>query len=169
MLRPLLALALAALAVSTVQGQGFGRLDNLEAKGAAYAYARAGEATTRVYVGGDVQAPGLYDVSTTIDMSGVLALAGGLGVRPADDQFVRQSWVRLYRIENGQRRLAFEAEMSVFLAQTTPPPTLKDGDVIEVYTQQRRRYGWRDNVVLVGAATGLLTIVLQVIALATAN
>ncbi|MFN3597254.1 MAG: SLBB domain-containing protein [Rubricoccaceae bacterium] len=163
----LVALALFALAPAA-HAQQFGRVDDRETNVTSYYYHYLpGESTTRVYVWGTVRAPGLYEVSSGTDMGELLALAGGpiAGALPAEIE--RTMRVRLYRAEGAGRTLLYDALIEDFLAAPGRYPDLRDGDIVEVETQDRRRWGWRDTATIIGSSAGLAAVLLQILSIAT--
>ena len=158
--RALLLLALYASTLpASASAQVFGRLDNLEARGATYVYARPGEPTIRVSVLGTVGAPGLYEVNPSFDMATLLAFAGGIPVPVASDNVEHRTTVRLVRGET--RSVVFEGDWSAALE--APSVGLEDGDQLVVRQEQRRVYGWRDNLALVSVGASLITVTLQIV------
>jgi hypothetical protein len=121
-----------------------------------YFYAKPNELTHVVSVVGFVQRPGRYEVSTTIDVYNLLALAGG----PSVDGTL--SDIRITRFAEVDGKIRWR-ELRLNLEDLTGmnPQDLKvlAGDIIRV-----ERSGWsgfRDALVIVGAAALVVSATAQ--------
>jgi hypothetical protein len=158
-----LVLLLAALPATA---QEFGRIDEIKNTSQAYfVHAVPGEATIRVFVWGTVRLPGTYEVGTASNLGDVLSLAGGpllTPLRQTDAIDVdRTISIRLYRLEGDRRIVLYEAPLDEMVAATEPYPVLREGDVIEVQTDEveTRRWTWRETLTIVGAvATSVIAV-----------
>jgi len=119
-----------------------------------YTFARPGQNTIEVLVLGGGQS-GIYEIGENIDLGQLIALAGGGGGGGRRSKIK----VHFFRVEGGERRKVFEEEIGKF-ASRSQYPSLQDGDVVRIETNQR--FDWRDGLristTLLGLATTLLTI-----------
>jgi len=117
-----------------------------------YTFARPGQNTIEVLVLGGGRS-GIYEIGDDIDLGQLMALAGTSG---GGDTKIK---VHLLRPENGERRKILEEEIGKF-ASRSQYPSLQDGDVIRIETNQR--FDWRDGLristTILSLATTLLTI-----------
>ena len=142
-----------------VQAQTYGRLEGLEARGAAYVYAKPGEPTIRVSVTGDVRAPGIYEVNESFDLSTILAFAGGVVSLPEQEYLMQRTVVRLVR--GAERTIVYEGEWTAM--QTATSIRLADGDQVQARLYTRRVRTWRDDAPLYGLGISAGLVVLQII------
>jgi len=126
---------------------------DIRTEGTSYrVFARPGENTVQVYVLGDLGQPGVYSVGADTELAQLVALTGGPGgtTRGRSD-----TTIRLYRAENGQRELIYEAELDEFIERSDVHPDLQSGDILQVETIQREGFGWRDGLRILTAAASL--------------
>jgi hypothetical protein len=122
-----------------------------------YFYAKPNELTHIVSVVGNVQRPGRYEVSTTIDVYNLLALAGG----PSVDGTL--SDIRITRFAEVDGRIRWrELRLNLEDLTNVNPQELKvmAGDIVRV-----ERSGWsgfRDALVIVGAAALVVSATAQI-------
>lgn len=136
-------------------GQGVG--GGLETSGTSYyTFARPGQNTIEVLILGDVGRSGLYRIGEDTDLAQLMALSGGTGTGNQGN-----TTIRLYRPDNGQRDLIFEADLDEFIARSGAVPALEEGDVIRVRT--REGFNWRDALRIVTAVSSLTWTVLRIV------
>lgn len=147
------------LATAPCDAWGQNRPGEMRTDGSSYhMFARPGQNTIQVLVLGDVGQPGMYEIGEGLDLAQLLALSGGPGLqRSARNR--SETTLRLYRPQDGQRELIFEAEMEGFMREREAYPSLRQGDVFQVETVERERFGWRDALrILTAAATVTFSI-----------
>ena len=143
---------------SQANAQEVGRVGSVEAQGVPYfVFAEVGEPTIRVYVissGGS----GIYEVGAETRFDELLALAS-IAPPPGGAQTRQKTIVRLYHQEQGRRALVLEAQIEDLL-QRDPNnyPELNDGDFLQVETQVKSRFGWRDAFRLTTTLTSMVTL-----------
>ena len=167
-MRAAIILIVLALPVVPVKAQTFGEVEDRQTNVPSYFFhVFPGEATIQVHVWGTVRAPGIYTVGEGATMGDILSLAGGPLLGPIQDNDERIVTVRLMRETDGSRMVAYEAELDTMVREPAAYPVLQGGDVLQVETHQIRGRTFRDTLTVVGAAAGLIAIVLQVINLST--
>lgn len=105
----------------------------------------------RITVWGAVNAPGLYEVGEDYAIDDVLSLAGGPTLRPLPSNVRRTVTITLYRAQ-GTAESVYSATLEEFVRNPGDHPELQDGDVIEVETQERNLFTYRDVLTIVGVA-----------------
>ena len=105
----------------------------------------------RITVWGSVNAPGLYEVGEDYEIDDVLSLAGGPTLRPLPSNVRRTVTITLYRA-SGTAESVYRATLEEFVRNPAGHPDLQDGDVIEVETQERNLFTYRDVLTIVGVA-----------------
>jgi hypothetical protein len=172
----LLAAGLLAGGVTTAQGQGFGRIQEMrENSNVAYFYhAQPGEATVQVSVWGTIPATGIYEVPDSTDLDKLLTMAGGIPIGTRQEgQKAQRFTVRVYRpsADGGSatarpdkaRTLLFEARVDSMLTGQTTYPLLRDDDVVVVEAvQPRPPFTWRDVISIVSSAGTLVLLGLRI-------
>lgn len=154
------ALAFALLAVLTcatarpAEAQPrFGTIEERQSNAPGYFfYALPGEGTIRVSVWGGVRSPGSYVVGVGADMEEVMSLAGGPLLAPREERQDRTTTVRLYRLEEEVRVLAYEGTIGDLIREPGGYPPLQDDDIVEVEVVEKTRWTFRDTVTVIGAA-----------------
>ncbi len=122
-------------------GQEFRQFSDVTADGTSYhIFAKEGEATVQVMLLGAIGSPGIYVISTKIELDELIALAGGTPLTSSATEDITIT-IRLFHEGNGRRELAYEARAEEMLREPGLMPPLQDGDVItiESYTKERRR------------------------------
>ena len=112
-------------------------------------YVEPGAPTSRVQVMGTVQEPGLYVVNAGLDLSTLLALAGGPVLRERRRADLRKSVVRLYRPAQDRSNPIFEHELTELRGTFTEAPAVQDGDIVTVEVIERSRFGLREALTIV--------------------
>ena len=141
----LLLAATMVLMVSPVCAQEFDRLGDITSSGTSYhVFARSGEATVQVLVLGDGGSSGIYEVGEGTDLSELLVLTGGAGLRSPQRGETREVTVRLFRREGGSRTNIYEARLEDMLRSPGTYPQLVDGDLLEVESVMRQRIKWTE-------------------------
>ena len=113
-----------------------------------YRHHMPGEATIQVQVSGNVVSPGLYEVADETDLRRLLALAGGPQVDIRNPDSDRRVELRLVRPERG---LVYGALLADAAANPSRIPPLCSDDALLVEVVDRRQFGWRDGLTVVGA------------------
>ncbi len=125
-----------------------------------YYFAKPNELTIIVNVIGFVQKPGRYEISSTIDLINLLALAGG----PTPDGAMNDVKItRLATVGSRYERKEFEINLDKLSTLSAAELALQPGDIIQV-----ERTGWstfRDVFGVVVSAAILTTAIAQVISL----
>lgn len=131
-----------------VAGPALGqRFSEYEVSGTSYrVFARPGQNTIQVLVIGNGGQSGLYKIGADTDLARLLALSGG-----ASGGGRTETTIRLYRPQDGQRELVFEAELNRLIEESGSSPALQAGDVIQIESVERRGFGWRDALQIVTA------------------
>lgn len=141
--------------------QTFGRVGDIEARGTSYhVYARPGDATVQVLVMG--LGGGIYEVTDGTRLDELLALVGGATgpeVGTQDPTISLRTTVRLYRGEEGNRSLIYEAPLEQVLLETDLHPRLIDGDLFLIETIRRNRFNWRDGFRIVSGLASLALLI----------
>lgn len=114
-----------------------------------YRHHLPGEATIQVQVEGGVVNPGLYEIADETDLRRLLALAGGPRVDVRDRESERRVELRLIRPERG---LIYGALLADAAANPAVIPALRHDDALIVEVVERRRFGWRDAISVLGGA-----------------
>jgi protein involved in polysaccharide export with SLBB domain len=121
-------------------------------------YARPNDITIIVNVIGAVQKPGRYEISKSIDLVNLIALAGG-PLPDGSSDIVKIT--RLVESERGTKLKTFEVDLSDISKLTASELTLQPGDILQI-----SRTGWVTArtvfEVFVGAAV-IVTAVSQVV------
>lgn len=150
------------------QAQEFGRLEEMKERTnvAYFFHARPGQATVQVQVWGTVPQPGIYEVADTTALDELLTMAGGAPIRPRQsNEDPDRITVRLYRTEQGERTLLYEARIDSILTGKTNPPELRDKDVLTVETVQPTNFTWRDALSLSSVALNLAVLFVRILRL----
>lgn len=113
------------------------------------------EPEARVSVWGAVRVPGLYEVGPGFGPAAVLSLAGGPLLPALRDNDSRTVTVRYLQ----GNEPAFEGDLDAFYRASSTLPMPRDGDVIEVTVRERRGFGYRDAISIVGAAAGVASAI----------
>jgi hypothetical protein len=151
-------LVLIGLFAWPAQAQEFGRVNKIQADGTAYhVFAQAGEATIQVLVLGAVNA-GIYEVRVGTDLEQLIALTGTSMTPGGAGESIKYT-VRLFRDEDGRRKLLYEAPLEKMLVSSAEYPALREGDVLMVEGISKARFGWRDALTIL---TSLTTVALLV-------
>ncbi|MEM6327851.1 MAG: hypothetical protein AAF791_12095 [Bacteroidota bacterium] len=132
-----------------------------------YYFAQPAELTKRISVWGTVRSPGTYFVRRTVDLEGILSLAGGPSLSPRQEDVDRVVTIRVYRLENDQRILAYEETLVDMIAEPGAYPELLEGDVVEVETVEDRQWTFRDTVTVVGAVATTIVAIERLVNLAS--
>ncbi|HEX8386518.1 MAG TPA: SLBB domain-containing protein [Rubricoccaceae bacterium] len=161
----LTALVLAVAALAPARAQELRPTDERVSTAPGYfTYFLPGERTSQVSVLGTVRAPGFYLVSAGTDLSELLALAGGPNLEATSPDFERTVTIRLYRATNGlSRELLYERTAEAFTRDAEGYPIVVDGDMLEVTTFERARWGWRDSLTVAGGAATVVIAVIQIV------
>lgn len=144
-------------ASSLLPAQSFTRMDETTTNTAYFFYARPGDPTIQVWVWG-VQAPGLYEIRSDVNVGQVLTMAGGPPLQTREQRMRVNSILKVYRGGVGERALIYDARLEDVLARADYPP-LQDGDVLVLETLTRRLLSWRDVVQVAAAASTLVLLV----------
>ena len=110
----------------------------------------AARQVARVTVWGAVNTPGLYEVGSGYDLEDVLSLAGGPRLGPLLDNTRRTVEIAVYRAGGPGSGPIYEASLEEFVSNPAGHPDLRDGDVVEVTTRERRGWTGRDTLTLMG-------------------
>jgi hypothetical protein len=124
-------------------------------------FARPGEPTITLYLWGAVGNTGIWRVERNIDLIELLSVAGipGLG---APEQEVRQTFLlQIYRGNASERTLVFEEKIeSLIGGRPGDIPSLRDGDIVAIKTETRRRLGLQFWLEALRTTTSLLSLYL---------
>ena len=143
-----------------VQAQRFGRLDDLNTNVTTYYhFAQPGEATIQVFVLG-AGLPGLYEIGEGTDLGSLFILAGGSGLDRQQAGVRRRVTIRLFKENMPQRTLAYEASLADLLATPGTYPSLEDRDILQVEIIEKRRFSWRDGLVIL-TSLGTLALIVE--------
>jgi hypothetical protein len=152
---------LAAAGAETLQAQTFGRAGDVESVGTAYrVFTRPGEATVQILVMG--LGGGIYEVGESTRLDELLALIGGaqgVEIGQQSSAFTRETTVRLYRLNAGERTLIYEAPIEQMLLEPGQHPALRDGDFFAIEIVNRDRLNWRDGLRLLSSVGTLVLVI----------
>jgi len=153
----MLVLSTAVPQISSSQGLG---LD----QGFVNRYAPPGSSTIQVYIWGSVATPGIWRIQPSLDLVELLSAVRVTGVGQDQPGFNQQVRLRIYRTTGGDRREIYEERLDNVLAEGASYPTLQEGDVLEVETQQRRSFLEKTRTItgLVGSAASLILLYLRI-------
>lgn len=124
-------------------------------------YARPGYATITVYIWGSVSAPGPWRFESDIDLIELLSVVGVPGVGTADAGFTQTNTVKIFRKEDGERRLLYEEDVAVILTSEPSYPTLQRDDILIVETRRKPRLSFQTVASYVGTLSSLLLLYLR--------
>jgi len=161
-------LAYAVLAILTTYATphiSYGQdLNSGSEQGLVNRYAPPGSSTIQVYIWGSVGSSGIWRIEPSLDLIELLSAAGVTGIGQAETGFDQSISLRIYRTIEGTRRMIYEENLENVLSQGASYPSLQDGDVLEVRTQQRRKLleGIRFITGLVGSAASLALLYLRI-------
>lgn len=131
-----------------------------------YRYAEPGQATMDVSVWGSVRTPGVYQIRPGTDLLQLLTYAGGptaASVQSTREE--RTTYVRLSRVVDGRRVLAYDGLLDDLITAQGPLPELQQDDVLSVEVSVRQRFGWRDGLQIFSSVGTVAVIVLNIIRL----
>ncbi len=155
--------AILAACLLAAPGLSYAQVDEPDSRRVAFfRYVEPGQATMRISVWGNVDAPGRYEVQAGTDMLELLSLAGG----PSDR--LRRSNERLYttvvltRKTETSLSVIFEAPLVDLTTGVTAYPSLQDEDLLKVDTVINRTFDWRDGITVLGGLATLTLLVLRV-------
>lgn len=128
-----------------------------------YRFARPGQATMRVYIWGQIGQPGIWEVARDTDLIELLSAARVPGVGTDQPEVREVTMLTLYRRQEGggPRQQVYAQPLEQVVAAGEPPPRLQEGDVIQLQTQQRSRFSFRDVTQYVGVASSMVLLVLR--------
>lgn len=110
----------------------------------------AARQVARVTVWGSVNTPGLYEVGSGYDLEDVLSLAGGPRLGTLVDNARRTVEIAVWRAGGPGSGPIYEVSLEEFVSNPAGHPDLRDGDVIEVTTREKRGWTGRDTLTLLG-------------------
>lgn len=126
-----------------------------------YKYADPSDITIEVKVWGVARNPGLYEVPQGTRLSVLLSLAGGPsgGVRARENRYT--SVVRLFRQQpDGSQILVLDRTLENEMFITDEDPVVMHGDMLVMEEISKRRFDWRDGL-LVATSVGTLLLLTQ--------
>lgn len=146
-----------------VPGTSYAQVQNPETRRVAfYRYVEPGQATMRISVWGNVDAPGRYEVQAGTDLLELLSLAGGPSDRLRRSNETLRTSVVLSRKTDTSLSIVFEAPLSDLTTGLTPYPPLQDEDLLRIDTVISRSFNWRDGLTILGALTTSALLVLRI-------
>lgn len=128
----------------------------------AYEYAQRGATTIDVYVWGAVGRPGIWKVESDIDLIELLSVAQVPGVGQQDPSITQRVRLRIYRMEGGKRRTVYSQQLDLILASGEEYPSLQEGDIVEIVTQRRQRFGLQGVSQIIGTAASLSLLIIRI-------
>lgn len=151
-------LAMGMLALPTTS---YAQADEPETRRVAfYRYVEPGQATMRISIWGNVDAPGRYEVQAGTDLLELLSLAGGPTDRLQRSNETLRTSVVLSRKTDMSLSIIFEAPLIDLTTGLTSYPSLQDEDLLKIDTMVSRSFDWRDGITVLG---GLATVTLLVL------
>ena len=117
-----------------------------------YVYHQPGEATIQVSVEGAVRNPGLYEVAVGTDLSRLLALTGGASYDARESNLSQRVEVRLFRPAEG---VVYATTTADIAANPGAYPPLREGDSVIVDVIRKRKFGWQEAGIIVGAVSAV--------------
>jgi len=121
-------------------------------------YGRPGYPRVRVYLWGNADS-GVWTVEEGTDFLDFLSTAGNGNFNRQPDRRVK-NFVRLYREGQTNAEPVFEERLESLFARQVAYPTLQNGDVLVIETEQRRR---RFTLRQVGFVTGTLASIASLV------
>ena len=144
-------------------GVGYAQVDEPETRRVAFfRYVEPGQATMRVSVWGNVEAPGRYEVQAGTDLLELLSLAGGPSDRLRRSNERYHTSIVLSRKNDTSLSVIFEAPLGELTTGTTAYPGLQDEDLLKVETVINRTFDWRDGITVVGGLGTLTLLILRI-------
>ena len=131
--------------------------------GQAYEYWVPGRPAINVFAIGDVNKAGTWKIRQDVDFVELLSVIGvGSLTRPKDINTVVTTTVRIRSRQGNRRVISYEEPLDLVLAGEVVLPSLKDGDILILDTQERprRRLTLRTVSSVVGAASSLVLLVI---------
>lgn len=124
-------------------------------------YSRPGEATIIINVWGSAGQPGLWRVERDVDLIDLLSVIGVPAVGSNSAGTRSKEFVAIYRIVNGERREVYRRRLKTLLEDGESYPSLQNKDVLAIEVEQRRRIGLTTFSTLVGTASSLTLLILN--------
>ena len=121
-----------------------------------YQFHQPGEATIQIQVEGAVRNPGLYEVSVQTDLSRLLALTGGANYDVRQSSERQRVEVRLFRPSEG---VVYATTSDAIAANPGSYPALREGDSVIVDVIRKRKFGWQEGGIIVGAVTAVALLI----------
>jgi len=139
-------------------------LEQVEAGGTAYyTLVRSGEVRIEVLALGSLRSPGIYAIGFGMTLDELLALTGGTNVNTRSSTERIRVMLRLFRQEEGQRKLVYEVPLEQILAGKGESPILHDGDILVVETIVRPKIITMERTLrFISAAGTLFLVVLRI-------
>jgi protein involved in polysaccharide export with SLBB domain len=128
----------------------------------AYRYAEEGRTTIDVYVWGAVGRPGIWKVASDVDLIELLSVAQVPGVGEVDASIDQTVMLQIYRTQGGRRQTVYSEQLDMILASGQAYPALQEGDIVEVITRRRKRFGLQVVSQLVGTAASLVLLIIRI-------
>ncbi len=126
-----------------------------------YEFAAPGQQTMTVYIWGDVGRPGIWLVEPDVDLIALLSAALVPGIGQEQPEYTQHVELSVYRGPSGQQQQVYHARLEDLVAEGADYPTLRDGDILEVTTDQSRRFSFRAIAQYVGTISSLVILFLR--------
>ncbi len=135
-----------------------------ERQGFIYDFARPGRPTITVYVWGAVGQPGIWRINPGTTLIELLSAAGIPGIVTEQRRTRLTTIVRIWRGEQVQRNLVYEAQLQDLLTEEQETyPTLRNGDILEIEVDEDRKITFRTVIEYLSAAASLTLLALRLL------
>lgn len=122
-----------------------------------FRYVNLGEPSILIMVVGSATS-GMYEIGMETDLAELLVLTGGASIASNSSQSKTTVSVRLYRGNDQQRSVIYEASMEELLTEPARSPALQEGDIFQVDARVRNRFTWRDIATTISILASLTII-----------
>lgn len=126
-------------------------------------YARPGRPTMTVYLWGDAGTTGIWTVERDIDLVELLSAARVPGLGDQNPELSRRVDVTIYRKTGGSRSQIYQRRLQELAEGVQDYPSLQEEDIVEIRTEQRRRFSFSTLTTYVGTASSLVLLVLRLV------
>lgn len=124
-------------------------------------YARPGRPTMTVYVWGEVGNTGIWRVERDIGLIELLSAVQVPGLGDESPEFERQVLVTVYRQQGDRRSQVYQRQLEEIASGAQDPPSLQEGDILEIRTEQQRQFSFSTVTTYIGTASSLLLLALR--------
>jgi len=127
----------------------------------AFRYAMPGRTTIDVNVLGAVGKPGVWKISSDVDLIELLSVVQVPGTGRDEAGLRENVMINVYRTVEGVRTSAYSESLEQILSFGAGVPTLENGDVLVVITHTRKGFGFQRVIQTITAAASLSLLILR--------